>query len=144
MHQVKDHGYMSPGAIEDVADDWNAADVYANASVVECFMREDRVGCCASNYLEVDESETDSSESSSDGGDEDSDVDPDIELRDSRVEKPEVGQEEATHAEPTKTGNKADDSESVCSPWSETSEEFHDAVEDLDNVLQDNDSLARR
>ena len=68
---------MSPGAIEDVADDWNAPDVYTNASVVECFMCEDRVGCCGSNYLEVDESETDSSESSSDGGDEDSDVDPD-------------------------------------------------------------------
>ena len=116
---MKNHGDMSPGAIEDVADDWNATDVYANASVVECFMCEDRVGCCASIYLEVDESETDSSESSSDGGDEDSDVDPDIELRDSRIENPIVGQEETTqkeHAEPIKTGNKADDSESVRSP----------------------------
>ena len=104
---------------------------------------EDRVGCCASSYLEVDEFETDSSQSLSDGGDEDSDVDPDIELR---VENPKVGQEETTqkeHAGPIKTGNKADDSESVCSPWSETSEAFQDAVEDLDNVFQDNDSLAR-
>lgn len=101
------------------------------------------MGACASNYLEVDESETDSSESSSDGGDE---VDPVIELRDSQVENRKVGQEETTqkkHAEPTKTGNKADDSESVCSPRSETSEEFHEVVEDLDNLLQDNDSLAR-
>ena len=87
---------MSPGAIEDVADDWNATEVYANASVVECYMCEDRVGCCGSSYLEVDESETDSSGSLSDGGDEDSDVDPDIELRDSQVENPKVGQEETT------------------------------------------------